>query len=127
MAIHYPLDILKTRFCEKVRVLSVNKIFKSDFTVKGNGLIIAFYLIIGPKSGFVEVNGNKHSIWDQWCHYERPHFNLKNMNINGELKIKVLQDSIDYSKCRREVTEHNIEKELNVLQIFYIGDDIAIE
>jgi hypothetical protein len=125
-SIVYPINTIKTRFCDKIKSLKINKIFKDKFVLKGNCFIISFYLIIGPKSGLVEVNGKQYSIWDVHCHYERNHFYLKNIHINNELEIKILQDYIDYSKCKREIKETNIEKELNVLEIFYVGDNIEL-
>jgi hypothetical protein len=125
--IEYPSKIVETRFCNnKIKSLSINKTFKDKLILRGNGLIIAFYLKIGPKSGLVEINGIKYSIWDIHCHYERSNFKLKNLNVNGDLEIKILQDEIDYSTCRRPIVETTVEKELNVLEIFYIGEDITL-
>jgi hypothetical protein len=125
--INYPVNITETRFCVKIKSISINKIFKDKLILKGNCFIISFYLIVGPKSGLVEVNGKQYSVWDIYCHYERPHFNLKNINVTNELEIKVLQNDIDYSKCKREITETCAEKELNILKIFYIGESIELK
>jgi len=125
-SIELPINIIKTRFCEDIKVLSINKIFEDKIILNGNGLIIGFYLVVGPKSGFIKVNGRKYSIWDVHCHYERNHFCLKNINISETLEIKILQDTIDYSKCRREIAETDIKKELNIIKVFYIGENITL-
>jgi hypothetical protein len=57
--IQYPINIVNTRFCE-IKILEVNKIFNHNVILEGNCIIIAFYLIIGPKSGIVEIDNNDH-------------------------------------------------------------------
>ena len=39
----------------------------------------------------------------------------------GKTKIEVLQDKIDYSSCRRDYDFSNVEFELDISSIFYIG------
>lgn len=125
--IEYPINIVKTKYCiNNLNKLQVNKIFKDTLFLEGDCLIIAFYLIIGPKSGIIEINGEKESIWDQWCHYDRFHFNLKNKIVKDKLEVKILQENIDYTSCRRNIGDINIEKELNIVDIYYIGDKLNI-
>ena len=123
--IQNPINIVKTRFCE-IKILQVNKIFNDNIILEGNGIIIAFYLIIGPKSGIVEIDNKKHSIWDQWCHYNREHFNLNLLIVKDKLEIKILQEDIDYSSCRRNIKDITNIKELNIINIYYTGDKLTI-
>jgi hypothetical protein len=124
--IQYPINITMTKYCYDVKTLHVNKIVTDNIIFEGDCFIIAAYLIIGPKSGIVDINGVKESIWDPWCHFERKHFNLKKINVKDKLEIKILQDEIDYSTCRRTITETCINKELNIIDIYYIGDKLEI-
>lgn len=124
--IELPSNVTETRFCGKIKALSVNKIFKDSILIEGKCLIIGFYLFIGRKSGLVDINGEKYKVWDQWCHYDREHFNLKGLELNGNMEIKILQEDPDYSLCRRDFTETNIPKELNIIDIYYVGDNLQI-
>jgi hypothetical protein len=124
--IDYPIDIIKTKYCDDVKVLNVNKIFKENVIFEGDCFIIAFFLIIGRNSGIVDINGVKECIWDQWCHYDRNHFNLKKITVKDKLEIKILQDDIDYSSCRRDINERFVNKELNIINIYYIGNKLNI-
>jgi hypothetical protein len=124
--IEYPTDIIKTRFCD-IKILNVNKIFKEEIILEcqDESMIIAAKLLIGTKSGIIEINNEKMYIWDIWCHYDRINFKIKHQIINGKMPIKILQDKIDYSECKREMNYHGL-KELNILEIYYIGDDLNI-
>jgi hypothetical protein len=124
--IEYPINITKTKYCHHVKTLHVNKIFTDNIIFEGDCFIIAFYLIIGQKSGTIDINGVKECIWDQWCHYDRHHFNLKKINVKDKLEMKILQDEVDYSTCRRDIGETCINKELNIIDIYYIGDKLEI-
>jgi hypothetical protein len=125
--IGYPINIINTKYCQNIKILNVNKIYKNNIIFKGNCFIIAFNLIIGKNSGFIDINGEtKECIWDQWCHYDRSHFNLKKIYVKDKLEIKILQDDIDYSICRRYISEKNINKFLNIINIYYIGDKLDI-
>jgi len=124
--IKLPINIEKTCFYNEIKILTLNKIFTNNFNLSGKCFIIAFNLIIGPKSGFIEINEKKYLIWDIYCHYERQSFNLKNIELNGNIEIKILQDHIDYSEVRRKIEESNINKELNIIEIYYIGENLNI-
>jgi len=123
--IQLPTDIVKTKYCD-IKHINVNKIFNKNVNIDGNGVIIAAYLTIGPKSGIVEINAEKYSIWDIYCHYERKSFALNNIIMEGTTTINILQDDPDYSTCRRNITESNIEKELNIIDIYYLGDIMSV-
>lgn len=124
--IQYPINITTTRYSDDLKKLKVNRVFKNNVIFEGNCFIIAFYLIIGKNSGFVDINGSKECIWDQWCHYERHHFNLKNVTVKDKLEIKILQDEVDYSNCRRDIGKKKIHKELNIIDVYYIGGNLNI-
>jgi len=125
--IQYPVNVEKTKFCDNVKVLNVNKIFNDVVILEGDCLIIAFYLNIGPHSGILEIDNTKYSIWDQWCHYDRTHFNLHKLVVKDRLEIKILQENIDYSSCRRTIIETDLMKELNIIDIYYIGNSLTIQ
>jgi hypothetical protein len=138
--LEYPIDIVKTKYCD-IKKLSVNKIFQDGLQLRvGNllekcedikcyGIIIGFVLIIGPKSGLIKINNNKMLIWDDWCHYERTHMCFKHIPVNDILDITILQDPIDYSRCRRPILDANYGtvKELNIIDIYYISNGCELE
>jgi len=123
--ISLPTAIEKTRFCD-IKVLEVNKIFTESVTLEGDCLIVGFYLNIGLKSGILDVNGTKQSIWDIHCHYNRRSIKIGKKLVKNNLHIKVLQDKIDYSTCRRPIEETDICKELEIINIYYIGDSLQV-
>jgi hypothetical protein len=134
-SIKYPIDIVKTKYCD-IKQLSVNKTFQDGLQLRVcnavetcDGKIIGFVLIIGPKSGLIKINNDKCLIWDQWCHYERKHIQLKHIPISDILDITVLQDQIDYSSCRRPIldSEYGAVKELNIIEIYYINNGGELE
>ena len=120
-------NLKKTKYCEPIQVLEVNKIFHKNVNLESDKcLILGFYLTIGPKSGIVSINSTKYTIWDSFCHYERTHINLRDIEIHGNLVIEVLQYDPDYSTCRRKYDFSNIRKELNILRIYYIGKSLHL-
>lgn len=78
---------------------------------------VVLEVVRGPSSPIILINGrNTFSVWDEWCHFERPGFITVSRNVKenlGLLEIRVLSDAIDYSKCRREFSFSGI-KELKV-------------
>ena len=124
--IEYPKDnvIVKTKYCD-IKVLNVNKTFKENIILEGEGIIIAVLLKIGPTSGIIEIYNKKYTIWDMWCHYERNSFNMRDITLKDKLEIKILQDDVDYSKCTREMKYDGL-KELNIISIYYTGNILNI-
>ena len=47
---------------------------------------------------------------------------LTGINIDGITDINILQDDVEYSKCRREITEKNVIKYQDIINICYIGE-----
>jgi hypothetical protein len=123
--ISLPVDIVKTKFCD-IKKLDVNHIFKDNLILEGDCKIIAFYLVIGPKSGIIKINDKKYNLWDEYCHYERKNFKLNNILINNKIDLEVSQEMIDYSSCRRDYDFSNIIKELNIITIYYTGNELKI-
>ena len=80
-------------------------------------------MLIGPNSGYVNINNKDYLLWDIYCHYERLTTKL-DFIINDECKIKILNKKVDYSKCRREYNFNNINYELHLKTIYYIGDKL---
>jgi hypothetical protein len=122
----FPDTIVETNFIN-IKSLIINKSFTNFVLLKGNCTIVAFYLTIGPKSGVIQVDQEKYIIWDQWCHYQRDHFNMNNINVTNQLKLEILKDNVDTSKCRQIYDFKNIEKELYIKQIFYVGESLSLE
>jgi len=110
----------KTRYCD-IKKLNINKCFKKYMVIDGEYEIITCELTIGPNSGYIKVNNDRILLWDEACHYKRKNTKIDGINIKGETKIEVLQDKVDYSSCRRDYDFSNIEFELDILSIFYIG------
>jgi hypothetical protein len=124
--IKLPLDIIRTKYCD-IQELNINKTFKNNIIIQGECTIIGFYLIVGPKSGLIQVDNIKYNIWDTYCHYDRPSFKLNNLKVSGKLELNVLQEAIDYSTCRRNIIEKDMIKELNIISIYYIGNELKID
>ena len=122
--ITFPQEIIETRFCN-IKRLDVEKIFKQYVVLEGDCSIISFNLYIGPKSGIIEIHNKKISIWDEWCHYERYNYKLDFPLVTSNSKINILQDTIDYSICKREMKYDGI-KELNIIEIYYIGNILQV-
>jgi len=119
--ITYPTNTVTTKYCN-MKVLTLFQVFNKNLILEGNCEIVSFYLMIGPKSSKVEINGKVYPIWDTFCHYERPSFKIKNLMIADKIEIKISQEDPDYSTCRRVFTDRNIIKELKVVSIYYIGE-----
>ena len=113
-------DYKKTKYCD-IKKLNINKCFKKYMIIDGECEIITCGLTLGPNSGYIKVNNSRKLLWDEWCHYNRTATKIDRINIKGNTKIEVLQDKVDYSSCRRDYDFSNIEFELDVLYIFYIG------
>jgi len=111
-SIQLPTDIVQTRYTDNVKILHLNRAFTHRVVFEGNCNIIAFYLVIGPKSGKVEINGETHPIWDPWCYYERNHFNIKHVTVKDKMEVNILNDGG--------------QKELNIVSIYYIGDSLNL-
>jgi hypothetical protein len=120
--ITFPQEILETRFCN-IKRLDVKKIFKQYVVLEGDCSIISFYMYIGTKSGIIEIYNKKISIWDEWCHYDRYSYRLDFPLVTSNSRINILQDDIDYSKCKKEMTYTGV-KELNIIAIYYIGNTL---
>lgn len=125
--ISLPESIEKTRFCD-LKVLNVNKVFSDLVNLVGDCLIIGFHIVIGPNSGNLDVNNKITNIWDIYCHYKRETIKIKNkvVSASSTFTIKILQDKIDYSTCRRPIVETEITKELHIINIYYIGERLEI-
>ena len=81
---------------------------------------------IGPSSGFVDINDgfSRINFWDEHCHFERPSFRsiykANELNTNDVLSIKMLDDNVDYSACRREFNYEGVKK-LHVKSVWGIN------
>lgn len=124
-SISFPIHLTKTKFVD-IKSIDVNKIFVNTIIIEGNCTIIGFYLLVGLHSGLIKIGNKIYNTWDQYCHYNREYFHLNNINVSSQLKIEILQDDIDYSTCRRPITQKPVRKELNIIQIYYIGGNLKI-
>ena len=50
---------------------------------------------------------------------------MNHINVDGQVKLEILNDNIDTSSCRRIYDFKNIEKELYIKQIFYVGESLS--
>lgn len=75
---------------------------------------------MGKGNGYVQVRDKKILTWDRWCHYERLNCKINDNDIDGELKITILEDDFDYSSCKESTINFNkIKKFLKIEEIFY--------
>ena len=118
-----PQNLQKTKYTS-LKKLNINKKVNKYIKLKGNCIIFTCYIIVGPNSGYIEVNGNEILLWDQYCHYNRKNCKISNIKIDGHLELKILQKKVDYSSCRRNFDFSNVMFELNILEIYYIGDNL---
>ena len=82
----------------------------NSFKFKIQGKLIGLMVIIGRDSGIVEFKDNQGSkeimLWDKWCHYDRFSTSIINRDYPRltDIEIKITDKAIDYSSCRREIT-----------------------
>lgn len=127
LEIKRPIKIEKNKYCT-LKILKVNKIINNKIKLKGNATILCFSLIIGPESGYINLleHNKKLLLWDQWCHYKRPSTNINNIKVSNQLTIEILNEKVDYSKCRREFNPENVKFNLNIKNIYYYDGEINI-
>ncbi len=106
-----------------IKYIVIDGEFHKNLTLFGSCKIITFEMQIGRYSGIVKINNLEHNVWDVWCHYDRPSCKLDNILVEGNLRIDILQDLFDASKCRRDgIRFENISKKLIIKKVFYIGE-----
>lgn len=122
-----PTNYAKTIYCD-IKKLDISKIFKKYMIIDGECEIITCGLTIGPNSGYIKINNydTKILLWDKHCHYDRSACNLSKIMIKGETKFEVLQDIVDYSSCTRDYDFSNVNFELNIKNIYYIGRTLKV-
>jgi len=124
--ISFPMEIQKTKYCD-IKRLDVNQTVLTSLSFEGDCTILAVCLNIGPKSGIVYIGDKKYTIWDVHCYYNRTSFHLRNLGVSGTVTIKVSQEPVDYSTCRRPDFDFGFPtKELHVLAVYYIGADLRV-
>lgn len=104
----------------------INRIYTKNLKLSGNGKVIGFLLTIGPHSGLIKVINKEHvtnfNTWDQWCHYNRKHFNISFVLENNDVILEVLDDDFDTSSCRNSyLSFENYKKKIIVHSIFHTG------
>ena len=122
MKIKTPINLKKNKFCD-VKELQINKILKKKLELKGNCEILSCRIKIGPNSGYLKLNDKLYLIWDQWCHYERLATKL-NFFVENKQIIEILDKKVDYSSCRKDYDFSNVDFELDLKTIYYIGDNL---
>ena len=105
--------------------MEINKKITDEIYLTGNFKIIGIEQKTGSFSGLVEITRNNtekytESIWDQWCHFERTNIKL-NTPISESIRIKILQDSFDTTKCKANINFDEIDKYMYIYNIYYIG------
>lgn len=119
--INLPSNIIKTKFCD-VKMLQLNKVFYKNLILDGNCEILCFELIIGPNSGYIYFN-KEILLWDTYCHYNRSQTLISGI-INKKQEITILTKEVDRSSCRRDYNFNNVRFELNVKNIYFLGDKL---
>lgn len=115
----------------KIRETTVNRIYTKQLKLNGKAEVIGLLLTIGRHSGVVRVedqNGRMAvNTWDQWCHYDRMHFNIP-LKIQGTTELKIGRDVFDTSSCNIEgVDFQRYKKKLILHSIYYIGELELVE
>ena len=97
------------------------------FQIKGE--LIGLMVIVGRDSGMVKISANdrtdKVMLWDKWCHYDRFSTVILSQKYNRptNVEIKLTDEAIDYSSCRREIENpQQIVKKLKLVGIMICGD-----
>lgn len=116
-----PRNIKKTNLVN-IQKLNINKIFKKYMKLKGDCTIFTCTLTIGPNSGYIGIGEKQFLLWDQYCHYNRSSCNLNNIRVEDNMELKISQQKVDYSSCRRDYNFDNKIFELNIKEIYYIGN-----
>ena len=116
-----PRNIKKTNLVN-IQKLNINKIFKKYMKLKGDCTIFTCTLTIGPNSGYIGIGEKQFLLWDPYCHYDRDSCNLNNIRVEDNMELKISQQKVDYSSCRRDYNFDNNIFELNIKEIYYIGN-----
>jgi hypothetical protein len=117
-------DIKKIEFPHNVEITKT-------IEINGEGRILGLHQNIGPHSGLIEIsNGSykqQYNLWDMWCYYCRDTIKI-DVELDGYLKISVLQDQFDNSSAKEKV-EPSIKKHIKPYSLYYIGtiDSITYE
>lgn len=109
-----------------LKKLYINRNFKKYMNIKGDCTIVTCCLEIGPNSGYIDIGEKQFLLWDQYCHYNRHSSGLNNLKVDGEMQFKISQQKVDYSTCRKNYNFDNIEFELNIKEICYIGNFLEL-
>lgn len=116
-----PQNIKKTNLiC--LSKLNINNTFKKYMKLKGDCTIFTCSLTIGPNSGYIDIGEDSILLWDQWCHYNRNFCKLNNIRVENNIEFKISDRIVDYSSCRRDYKFDNTIFELNIKDIYYIGN-----
>lgn len=122
------MDLQANKFYD-IKCKKINDIIYDFIEISGNGEIYSVYQHIGPHSPCVDITDKddnlikKELIWDKHCAYERTHFNLSNILVDGNIKIKINNDLIDYNLCNNKIIEWNTYKKcIKPIAIYYSGN-----
>ena len=105
----------------------INRIYTKNLKLNGNGKVIGFLLTIGPHSGVIKITNKQHvsnfNTWDQWCHYNRKHFNISFILENNDVILEIMDDEFDTRSCSDfTVNFKNKKKKIILHSIFYTGN-----
>ncbi len=96
----------------------------NSFQFKMKGELIGLMVIVGRDSGMIEFSADDRSqkvmLWDKWCHYDRFTTIIlsKKYSQMTEVEIKTTDEAVDYSACRREITNaEQIVKKIKLVGI----------
>jgi hypothetical protein len=109
-------DIKKIEFPHNIKITKT-------IEINGKGRIVGLHQNIGPHSGLIEISGEsykqQYNLWDAWCYYCRDNIKIE-AEIDGHLKINILQDQFDTSSAKEKV-EPLSKKHIKPYSLYYIG------
>ena len=114
----------------EIKTLEINETAYEYVKLSGQCEILSFELKVGRYSGLVRVGSQTINTWDIWSHYDRNANKVlsKKQIVDGKLKLEILQDEFDTSKCRRDGIDFTkYTKHLHIKNVFYIGDSLECE
>jgi len=101
-------------------------------SMKLKGEIWGLISVVGPTSGWVNVQANGSSIQefcqlDAHCYYERiqPRQFMRNFEEEVELTIQLIEKDLDFNKVKQPHKDHNAERELRISCI--MGKNLTIQ
>ena len=121
-----PKPIIERLPFDKIERYPVKKDVYNTLKFHLTGQLIGLYQGIGRFSNVISVQIEdskecKHSIWDQWCHFERDTIKVSTEPVDSDITISVLNEEIDRHLCKFQVDWAQYKPKLVLHSIMYIG------